>query len=142
MIPELVSGVQFSKGPYVADQGDFATAGAANINYVNSLDRPIVRVVGGDEGFARAVVASTSSTPPTAISTTTTDRGCVASRQAASTIFTSIRRCRERRGSGSPSVSEREPYRSVVAARGRAVAHAVIHFLVSSSSFDCASAVR
>ena len=28
LIPELVSGVQFSKGPYFADQGDFATAGA------------------------------------------------------------------------------------------------------------------
>ena len=41
MIPELVAGVQFSKGPYYADQGDFATAGAANINYATSLDRPI-----------------------------------------------------------------------------------------------------
>ena len=27
MMPELVSGVQYSKGPYFADQGDFATAG-------------------------------------------------------------------------------------------------------------------
>ena len=27
LIPELVAGVQFSKGPYFADQGDFATAG-------------------------------------------------------------------------------------------------------------------
>ena len=27
LIPELVTGVQFSKGPYFADQGDFATAG-------------------------------------------------------------------------------------------------------------------
>ncbi len=36
LIPELVSGVQFSKGPYFADQGDFATAGAANINYTNT----------------------------------------------------------------------------------------------------------
>ena len=32
LIPELVSGVQFSKGPYFADQGDFATAGAASIS--------------------------------------------------------------------------------------------------------------
>ena len=38
LIPELVSGVQFAKGPYFADQGDFATAGSANINYTNSLD--------------------------------------------------------------------------------------------------------
>ena len=57
LIPELVSGVQYSKGPYFADQGDFATAGAANINYANALDRPIVRVGGGDEGFGRALVA-------------------------------------------------------------------------------------
>ena len=57
LIPELVSGVQFSKGPYFADQGDFATAGAANINYVNTLARPIVRIDGGDEGYERALVA-------------------------------------------------------------------------------------
>src|SRR5439155_14426461 len=44
LIPELVSGVQFSKGPYFADQGDFATAGAATINYANALAHPIVRV--------------------------------------------------------------------------------------------------
>ena len=58
LIPELVSGVQFSKGPYFADQGDFATAGAANINYTNTLEQPIVRVGGGDEGFGRAMVAA------------------------------------------------------------------------------------
>ena len=58
LIPELVSGVQFSKGPYFADQGDFATAGAANINYANALDRPIVPVGGGDEGFGRLFAAS------------------------------------------------------------------------------------
>ena len=34
LIPELVSGVQYKKGPYFAEDGDFTTAGAANINYV------------------------------------------------------------------------------------------------------------
>jgi len=58
LIPELVSGVQYEKGPYFADQGDFATAGSANINYASTLDAAIVRVGGGDEGFARAVVAA------------------------------------------------------------------------------------
>jgi outer membrane cobalamin receptor len=58
LIPELVSGVQFSKGPYFADQGDFATAGAANINYTNGLTRPIARVSGGGQGFARALAAA------------------------------------------------------------------------------------
>jgi outer membrane receptor protein involved in Fe transport len=58
LIPELISGVQFSKGPYFADQGDFATAGAANINYTSRLARPFVRIGGGEEGFARALVAA------------------------------------------------------------------------------------
>jgi outer membrane receptor protein involved in Fe transport len=58
LIPELVSGVQYSKGPYFADQGDFATAGAANINYSNRLAGPIVRLAGGGQGFGRALVAA------------------------------------------------------------------------------------
>jgi TonB-dependent Receptor Plug Domain len=58
MIPELVSGVQFSKGPYFADQGDFATAGSANINYPTTLERPLVKFDGGGEGYGRALVAA------------------------------------------------------------------------------------
>jgi len=50
LLPELVSGVQFSKGPYFADQGDFATAGASNINYVNTLARP-ESLLNADLGF-------------------------------------------------------------------------------------------
>ena len=42
LIPELVSGVQFRKGPYYAENGDFSSAGSANINYFNVLDRPMV----------------------------------------------------------------------------------------------------
>ena len=61
LIPELVSGVQYSKGPYFADQGDFATAGSANINYASTLDASIVRVAGGGEGFDRAMVAASPS---------------------------------------------------------------------------------
>ncbi len=58
LIPELVSGVQFRKGPYFADEGDFATAGAAHIRYVNALDRPIVRVSGGEDGWGRILAAA------------------------------------------------------------------------------------
>jgi hypothetical protein len=53
LIPELVSGVQFKKGPYFADEGDFSAAGAANINYVNQLDRPILRLSAGKDGWGR-----------------------------------------------------------------------------------------
>ena len=53
LIPELVSGVQFKKGPYFADEGDFSAAGAANINYVNQLEHPIFRASGGNDGWGR-----------------------------------------------------------------------------------------
>ena len=53
LIPELVSGVQFRKGPYYAENGDFSSAGSANINYFNVLDRPMVSVSGGSFGYSR-----------------------------------------------------------------------------------------
>jgi hypothetical protein len=58
LIPELVSGVQFVKGPYFADQGDFSAAGAANINYVNTLDHPVARASAGEEGWGRFLTAA------------------------------------------------------------------------------------
>jgi hypothetical protein len=53
LIPELVSGVQFRKGPYYAENGDFSSAGSANINYFNVLERPIVSVSGGSFNYGR-----------------------------------------------------------------------------------------
>jgi hypothetical protein len=58
LIPELVTGVQFSKGPYYADQGDFATAGSSNINYATSLERPIVSLQKGTYDYNRFLAAA------------------------------------------------------------------------------------
>ena len=58
LIPELVSGVQYKKGPYFADEGDFSGAGAANVNYLNHLDRAVVRVSGGNDGWGRVFAAA------------------------------------------------------------------------------------
>jgi hypothetical protein len=58
LIPELVSGVQFRKGPYYAENGDFSSAGSANINYFNSLDRPIVTLTGGSFDYGRFLAAA------------------------------------------------------------------------------------
>ena len=58
LIPELVAGVQYSKGPYYADLGDFATAGSANMNYATQLERPILHIEGGNLGFARGLFAA------------------------------------------------------------------------------------
>jgi hypothetical protein len=58
LIPELVSGVQFKKGPYFADEGDFSAAGAATINYVNRLERPLFELGAGQDGWGRIVGAA------------------------------------------------------------------------------------
>ncbi|MFN7985197.1 MAG: TonB-dependent receptor [Vicinamibacterales bacterium] len=57
LIPELVSGVQFSKGPYFADQGDFATAGSSTIAYATELERPMATLEAGQYGFGRGLFA-------------------------------------------------------------------------------------
>ncbi|MEQ1728312.1 MAG: TonB-dependent receptor [Vicinamibacterales bacterium] len=62
LIPELVTGVQFSKGPYFSEQGDFATAGAANITYATELERPMVSAEVGGYGFGRGLVAASRAT--------------------------------------------------------------------------------
>ena len=54
LIPELVSGVQYTKGPYFAEHGDFSAAGSANISYVNVLDRPLLSLSAGGQGWGRA----------------------------------------------------------------------------------------
>jgi hypothetical protein len=58
LIPELVSGVQFRKGPYSAEQGDFSAAGAASVNYVSRLDRPQVSLSSGTHGWGRILGAA------------------------------------------------------------------------------------
>jgi outer membrane receptor protein involved in Fe transport len=57
LMPELLSGIQYRKGPYYADQGDFSAAGAVNMDYVNVLERNIALVSIGTDGYQRALVA-------------------------------------------------------------------------------------
>jgi hypothetical protein len=61
LVPELVSGVQFRKGPYFAEDADFSSAGSATINYTNALERPILRLSAGEDGWARVVAAASPS---------------------------------------------------------------------------------
>ena len=57
LIPELVDSVEYRKGPYYADYGDFSAAGAADIRYRDRLDRPLLEVTGGAYGYGRALGA-------------------------------------------------------------------------------------
>ena len=58
LIPELVTGVQFKKGPYSAHEGDFSAAGSANINYANILSQPIASASFGQHGWGRLFAAA------------------------------------------------------------------------------------
>jgi hypothetical protein len=57
LLPELVSFVEFRKGPYYADQGDFSTAGAYDLYYKNTVD-PIASLGIGTYGYERLFVAA------------------------------------------------------------------------------------
>jgi outer membrane receptor protein involved in Fe transport len=58
LIPELVSGVQFRKGPYFSEDGDFSSAGAANVNYFNQLEAPLIVLGVGENNWQRFLGAA------------------------------------------------------------------------------------
>lgn len=57
LIPELVDKVNFAKGPYALNQGNFATAGFIEFNTQNKLERSIVKMEGGMYGNFRTMAA-------------------------------------------------------------------------------------
>ncbi|MCA6125280.1 TonB-dependent receptor [Bradyrhizobium sp. WSM 1704] len=60
LIPELIRSVDVRKGPYYADRGDFASAGAVDINYLNGLPRNIAELTVGSFGYQRAMAAGST----------------------------------------------------------------------------------
>jgi outer membrane receptor protein involved in Fe transport len=64
LIPELVSRISYKKGPYFAEEGDFASAGAANINYYTKLRQGIATAGLGTDGWRRAMAANSFDSGP------------------------------------------------------------------------------
>ncbi len=60
-IPELVASLQYQKGPYYADQGDFSSAGAVHINYRDTLEHGIAQLELGENGYRRLLFADSTS---------------------------------------------------------------------------------
>lgn len=58
LIPELVKLVDFEKGPYYADKGDFTTAGFVSFKTKNHLEKNFAKLEGGQFGTARAVAGA------------------------------------------------------------------------------------
>jgi len=64
LIPELIERVDFRKGVYDARDGDFSSAGTADIHYFDALAQGIAKVEGGGEGgsfdYYRGVLANSN----------------------------------------------------------------------------------
>ena len=60
VIPELIGHVDYVKGPYYAAKGDFASAGAADLFYVDDLPQGQLQATFGSFGYYRALAASSS----------------------------------------------------------------------------------
>jgi hypothetical protein len=58
LIPELVNRIDYKKGPYFADEGDFSSAGAAHIRLFSSLDAGIANLTVGENAYKRVVLAN------------------------------------------------------------------------------------
>jgi hypothetical protein len=55
VIPEFVQRVNYEKGPYYADVGNFGSAGSAHLEFFKTLPENFVQVEGGMYGFGRIV---------------------------------------------------------------------------------------
>jgi len=55
VIPEFVEKVDYEKGPYYANVGDFGSAGAAHLSFYQALPQDFVTVEGGMYGYDRGV---------------------------------------------------------------------------------------
>ena len=55
VIPEFVQRVDYEKGPYYADVGDFGSAGSAHLEFYQTLPRDFVTLEGGMYGYERGV---------------------------------------------------------------------------------------
>jgi TonB dependent receptor/TonB-dependent Receptor Plug Domain len=60
VIPEVVGDLHYKKGPYYADEGDFATAGTASIGLVDEVDTSAA-LGSGQDGYRRALLMGSSS---------------------------------------------------------------------------------
>jgi hypothetical protein len=60
LIPEVVSTIDYRKGPYSAQDGDFGAAGAADIAYANILPQGIASLTLGVFNYERGLIADST----------------------------------------------------------------------------------
>lgn len=62
LIPELIEDIRYRKGPYAAEDGDFANAGSARIDYVRRLPEGLASLTLGEHQYRRGLVANSQAT--------------------------------------------------------------------------------
>jgi len=60
LIPELIESMEYKKGPYYAEQGDFSSAGGAEIRIMDRLPENIFKAGIGSFGYYRVLAAGSS----------------------------------------------------------------------------------
>ena len=60
LIPELIDTIEYRKGPYYAEDGDFASAGSVRIRYIDRLTQPFYQMTLGENGYTRALIAGST----------------------------------------------------------------------------------
>ncbi|TAL44783.1 MAG: TonB-dependent receptor [Methylovulum sp.] len=58
IIPELVDNVEYGKGPYYAEIGDFSAAGYSKMHTMHKLSEGLLKFTGGEFGYYRTVLAN------------------------------------------------------------------------------------
>ncbi len=57
VIPELVDKIDYGKGPYYAEAGDFSSAGYMRMHTQRNMDKGLFKLTGGEFGYYRTVLA-------------------------------------------------------------------------------------
>jgi outer membrane receptor protein involved in Fe transport len=58
IIPELIQSIEYRKGTYYAETGNFSAAGAVDMRYRRRLDAPLFVLETGEDQYARGLVAA------------------------------------------------------------------------------------
>ena len=60
MIPELISEIQYRKGTYYAEEGNFSAAGSVDISYRRALPDTLLQTTAGADDYTRTVLAGST----------------------------------------------------------------------------------
>jgi outer membrane receptor protein involved in Fe transport len=60
VIPELLDRIEYKKGTYYADEGNFSAAGAVDLEYRRSLDEALLSLTVGEDSYTRGLLAGST----------------------------------------------------------------------------------